>query len=92
MNNDITFCSTEREAAAALGIGQYTAKRWRLDGKIPAHCYTKIGYKTVRYCLPLLRDWQLDPTDLQAQSRAIAVVQDSRISNAPKKRGRKIAV
>jgi hypothetical protein len=87
----IEFISLERDAAAALGLSPQTLKRWRLDGKIPAHVFVKIGYKIVRYSIPLLLDWQLDPDDLEAQSRAIAAIQAQRPSNQHQKKGRKSA-
>jgi hypothetical protein len=87
--NNLHFDCSERKAASAIGISLDTLKRWRLNKKIPIHLYTKLGYKTVRYCLPLLLDWQIAPDDLEAQSRAIAAVQSQRPSNQPQKRGRK---
>jgi hypothetical protein len=87
----LSFDVTERIAAAALDISPVTLTRWRLDGKVPSHCYVKLGYKCVRYCLPLLRDWQLAPDDLEAQARAIALLESQRPSNQPLKRGRKVA-
>lgn len=85
------FDTTERTAAAALGLNFQTLRRWRLAGKIPDFCYVKLGYKIVRYCLPLLQDWQLAPDDLEAQARAIALLESQRPSNQPLKRGRKVA-
>jgi hypothetical protein len=87
----LSFDATERIAAAALGISLETLRRRRLAGKIPSHCFVKHGYKCVRYCLPLLRDWQLAPDDLEAQARAIALLESQRPSNQPLKRGRKVA-
>jgi hypothetical protein len=87
----LNFDTPEKEAAKVLGIAAETLKKKRLKGFIPPHLYTRIGYKLIRYCLPLLKDWQLDPEDLAAQARAIELVQDSRPSNAPRKRGRKAA-
>jgi hypothetical protein len=89
MNFD--FNTTERAAAIAIGDAPNTLKKRRLRGDIPSYIYTKIGYKTIRYCLPLLRDWQLDPTDIEAQTRAMEQLQNSRVSNLPAKRGRKAA-
>jgi hypothetical protein len=88
---NFNFDTPEKYAAKAIGIATDTLKKRRLKGDIPPHVYTKIGYKMIRYCLPLLKDWQLDPEDLAAQARAIELVQDSRPSNAPRKRGRKAA-
>jgi hypothetical protein len=85
------FDTTEKDAAKTMGIATDTLKKRRLRGDVPTHTYTKIGYKTIRYCLPLLKDWQLDPEDLQAQARAIELLQNSRPSNQPQKRGRKAA-
>jgi hypothetical protein len=68
---EFKFDADEREAARAIGIAPETLKNMRIRGVIPPHCYTKFGYKLLRYCLPLLRDWQLDPTDLEAQTRAM---------------------
>ena len=88
---DFSFDATEREAAIAIGISPDTLKNKRLRGEIPAYTYAKFGYKLLRYCLPLLRDWQLDPDDIEAQSRAMEQLQNSRVSNLPAKRGRKAA-
>jgi hypothetical protein len=90
--SDLSFDTTERMAATSIGVSVETLKKWRRSGKIPSHTYTKFGYKFVRYCIPLLKDWQLSPDDFEAQARAIEVVQQSRPSNAPRKRGRKVAV
>jgi hypothetical protein len=87
----LRFDTDEKKAAAELGWSVETLRKWRLAGKIPTHVYTKTGYKFVRYCLPLLRDWQLAPDDLEAQARAIALLESQRPSNQPQKRGRKIA-
>jgi hypothetical protein len=89
--NILSFNATERIAAAALGISLETLRKRRLAGKVPTHCYVKYGYKCVRYCLPLLRDWQLAPDDLEAQARAIDLLQSQRPSNQPRKRGQKVA-
>jgi hypothetical protein len=87
----LSFDATERNAASALGLSLETLRRRRLAGKIPAHCFIKHGYKCIRYCIPLLRDWQLAPDDLEAQARAIALLESQRPSNQPVKRGRKVA-
>jgi hypothetical protein len=89
---NFNFDTPEKDAAKAMGIATDTLKKRRLKGDIPPHVYTKIGYKMLRYCIPLLKDWQLDPDDMAAQARAIELVQDSRPSNVPRKRGRKAAV
>lgn len=85
------FDTTERAAAAALGILTDTLKKRRLADKVPSYLYTKYGYKCVRYCLPLLIDWQRAPDDLEAQARAIELLESQRPSNFAKKRGRKAA-
>jgi hypothetical protein len=87
----LAFDINEKAAAAALGWSVETLRKKRLAGKVPTHVYTKMGYKLVRYCLPLLRDWQLAPDDLEAQARAIALLESQRPSNQPLKRGRKVA-
>ncbi len=85
------FDTSEKDAAQIIGLAHESLKKDRLSGKIPSHVYVKMGYKTIRYCLPLLRDWQLDPTDIEAQARAMEQLQNSRVSNLPTKRGRKAA-
>ncbi len=83
---------TEREAAEeCAGMSIPGFKKLRISGKIPAHCYTKLGYRTLRYCRELLLDWIADPNDVEAQTRAMEQLQNSRISNLPAKRGRKAA-
>lgn len=91
MNSELLFDASEKEAAIPLGISFETLRKWRRTGKVPAHTYIKLGYKTIRYCIPLLRDWQLDPDDLNSQCRAIELIQESRPSNTPRKKGRKFA-
>lgn len=86
---EFKFDADERQAAREIGIASDTLKAMRIRGEIPSHCFTKFGYKLLRYCLPLLRDWQLDPTDQAAQARAMEQLQNSRVSNLPAKRGRK---
>ena len=83
---------TEVEAATALGYrsGEGLKKR-RLKGDLPDYLYVKFGYRSVRYCLPLLLDWQQNTTDLEAQARARQQLQNSLVSNLPAKRGRKAA-
>jgi hypothetical protein len=88
--NVLLFDATERIAASSLGISLETLRKRRLAGKVPTHCYVKYGYKCVRYCLSLLQDWQLAPDDLEAQARAIALLESQRPSNQPLKRGRKV--
>lgn len=83
------FNSTRDEAAAAIGIATETLRKWEQRGKIPPHVYTRLGYKTVRYCLTLLTDWQIDPDDLAAQARAIESLNSTRPSQQPRKVGRK---
>jgi hypothetical protein len=82
MNSELVFNASEKEAAIPLGISFETLRKWRRSGKTP--------YKTIRYCIPLLRDWQIDPSDLKSQCRAIELIQESRPSNTPRKKGRKI--
>jgi hypothetical protein len=91
MNSELLFNASEKEAAASLGVSDETLPKWRRSGKVPPHTYVKFGYKSVRYCIPLLRDWQLDPSDLNSQIRAIELIQESRPSNTPRKKGRKSA-
>jgi hypothetical protein len=88
---EFRFDTDERGAASEIGISPDTLKGMRIRGDIPPYCYTKFGYKLLRYCLPLLRDWQLDPNDLEAQTRAMEQLQNSRVSNLPTKRGRRTA-
>jgi predicted site-specific integrase-resolvase len=52
----LQFDAPESKAAETLGVSPETLKTWRLGGKIPSYVYAKFGYKTLRYCLPLLRD------------------------------------
>ncbi len=85
------FNSTRRDAAIFLGISPETVKRWESAGKIPPHCYVKMGYKTVRYCLDLLRDWQQNPDDPAAHVRSAAALAASLPSNQPARAGRKSA-
>jgi hypothetical protein len=91
MNTELVFNASERAAAIVLGINVETLRKWRRSDKVPPHTYIKFGYKTIRYCIPLLRDWQLDPSDLNSQLRAIELIQESRPSNTPRKKGRKSA-
>lgn len=88
---ELKFDADERLAAKEIGVAPDTLKAMRIRGEIPSYIYTKFGYKLLRYCLPLLRDWQLDPTDLAAQSRAMQMLADSRVSNQPAKKGRRAA-
>jgi hypothetical protein len=83
------FNSTRNEAAAAIGISPKTLRKWEQRGKISSHVYTRMGYKTVRYCIPLLTDWQIDPDDIEAQCRAIEALNATRPSQHPRKAGRK---
>jgi hypothetical protein len=85
------FNATRENAAAAIGISPETLRKWEQRGKIPSHVYTRLGYKTIRYCLQLLADWQIDPDDLQAQARAIEALNATRPSQQPRKAGRKAA-
>jgi MerR HTH family regulatory protein len=85
------FNATRDEAGRAIGISGETIRKWERQGKIPPHVYTKIGYRTVRYCLALLTDWMLSPDDLQAQARAIEALNATRPSQQPRRAGRKAA-
>jgi hypothetical protein len=87
----LQFDAPESKAAETLGVSPETLKTWRLGGKIPSHVYAKFGYKTLRYCLPLLKDWQLNPDDIAAQQRAIEQLNATLPSQLPKKSGRKAA-
>jgi hypothetical protein len=85
------FNATRDEAGRAIGISGETIRKWERQGKIPPHVYSKIGYRTVRYCICLLTDWMLSPDDLQAQARSIAALNATRPSQQPRKAGRKAA-
>jgi hypothetical protein len=85
------FNATREEAGEAIGVVGETIRKWERCGKIPAYIYTKIGYRTVRYCIPLLTDWMLSPDDLQAQARAIEALNATRPSQQPRRAGRKAA-
>ena len=82
MTTVFNFNTSEKEAAVAIGVNYQTLQRQRQSGKIPSYVFTKTGYKTVRYCLPLLRDWQIDPDDLEAHARAFDRLQSTRASSA----------
>jgi hypothetical protein len=69
LNPDLRFDSDEKRAAETIGISGSGLKQMRLRGRIPNFCYTKIGHRTIRYCLPLLQEWQLNPDDLEHQAR-----------------------
>jgi len=66
---ELLFNSSEKEAAEFMGVSVPGLKQRRLKGTIPSFCYTKIGYRTVRYCLPLLKQWQLNPNDAELHAR-----------------------
>jgi hypothetical protein len=84
--------NADREAAGkAIGIAAETVRQWERKGKIPPHCYTKIGHRTVRYCLALLNDWVLDPDDMEARARSIEALNATRPSQQTRKAGRKTA-
>lgn len=85
------FNADRSEAGEAIGIKAETIRKWERKGKIPPHCYTKIGHRTVRYCLALLTDWTLDPNNMEAQARAIEALNTTRPSQQPRKAGRKAA-
>jgi predicted DNA-binding transcriptional regulator AlpA len=85
------FSSTRRDVATFLGISPETVKRWESLGKIPPHVYVKLGYKTIRYSLDMIRDWQQNPDDIEAHARSAAALAASLPSNQPRKTGRKAA-
>jgi hypothetical protein len=85
------FDLTERDAASLVKMSIPGFKKMRLSEKIPPHCYIKLGYRTIRYCGDLLLDWMIDPDDLEAHARANEQLQNSRISNLPRKSGRRAA-
>jgi hypothetical protein len=85
------FNASREQAGAAIGISPETVRKWEQQGKIPTYLYTKMSYKTVRYCLPLLTDWQIDPDNLELQARAIEALNATRPSQQPRKAGRKAA-
>lgn len=85
------FNQTRDEAAEAIGISPETLRKWEQRGKIPPHVYSKLGYKTIRYCLALLNDWVLDPDDMEARARSIEALNATRPSQQPRKAGRKAA-
>jgi MerR HTH family regulatory protein len=85
------FNATREEAGKAIGIAAETVRQWERKGKIPPHCYTKIGHRTIRYCLDLVRDWALAPDDMEARARAIEALNATRPSQQPRKAGRKAA-
>jgi len=39
---------TEPEAAVYLGLSNWTVRKWRIEGKLPA---IKIGWRSIRYRL-----------------------------------------
>ena len=75
------FDTCEKTAAIAIGVDRQTLQKDRQKGKIPSYIFTKSGYRTVRYCLPLLKDWQQAPNDLEAQARAYDRLQSTRASS-----------
>jgi len=83
---------SERDAAReCAGMSVEGFKRLRISGKVPTYCYTKLGYRTLRYCRELLLDWIADPDDIESQTRAMEQLQGSRVSNLPSKKRRKAA-
>jgi hypothetical protein len=84
------FTASNQSAAETIGISHRTLKNWRLAGKIPAYTYTQHGDKYF-WCLDLLWDWHLDPNDLDAQIRAMEMIQNARTTNFARKSGRKAA-
>ena len=93
--NDITFNAmtefrfdtSETNAAKAIGISRWSLRDRRYSGEVPSYTYIRFGTKLIRYCVPLLADWAIDPSDLDAQLRAQSVFKNSRVSspsNLPK--------
>lgn len=78
---ELLFNATPTEAAALLGITQDALEYKRLRGDIPPHVYTKFSHKMIRFCLILLRDWQLSPNDPIALARSIALLESTRLSS-----------
>jgi hypothetical protein len=85
------FDSTRQDIANLMNVSIETVKRWEKISKIPPHCYVKLGYKTVRYCPDLIRDWMVNSQDPVAWARSIEALQNSLPSNQSQKRGRKAA-
>jgi predicted DNA-binding transcriptional regulator AlpA len=85
------FSATRRDVAQLLKISEETIKRWERSGKFPPHCSVKLGYKTRRYCLELIADWQQNPDDPAAHARSAAALAASLPSNQPSRAGRKSA-
>jgi hypothetical protein len=83
------FNASRDEAGKEIGISGETIRKWERQGRIPPHVYSKIGYRTVGYCLTRLTDWMLSPDDLQAQASAIEPLNATRPSQQPRKSRRK---
>ena len=79
--SEFKFDTDEREAAKAIGVATDTLKGMRVRGEIPKYVYTKFSYKLLRYCVPLLQDWQLAPDDADAHARACDRLQSTRASS-----------
>jgi hypothetical protein len=80
------FNASRDEAGKEIGISGETIRKWERQGRIPPHVYSKIGYRTVGYCLTRLTDWMLS---LQAQASAIEPLNATRPSQQPRKSRRK---
>jgi len=78
---DFKFDTTENAAAQAVGISHWSLREMRYSGKLPAYTYRRVGVKLIRYSMALLNDYFIDPLDLDAQARAQAVFEASRISS-----------
>lgn len=88
MPQEFSFTSSEKDAAAAIGISLYALRDRRISGTVPNYIFIRCGVKLIKYCIPLLVDWAIDPSDHEAHARAQAVFQASRVSsphNLPEK-------
>lgn len=78
---ELKYIATEVEAANEIGVTVETIRRMRFRGEIPDYCYTKFGYKQLKYCMALLVDWQQNPDDTESHNRIREQIQLSRIGN-----------
>jgi hypothetical protein len=83
------YDTREQDISEIFDVCTETVKRWRRTGKIPAHCYKRFSWNCVRYCLPLLLDWQKDPDNLEAQAKAIKALNSQNFEVLNTKRIRK---
>lgn len=81
MPQEFSFTASEKDAAAAIGISRYALRDRRIAGTVPNYVFIRCGVKLIKYCIPLLVDWALDPSDTLAIERAQAIFQASRISS-----------